>query len=116
MELLPNYFYNLSFFLLPLHILYCMLLVVFWLWLMNLLCTGAFVMQLYINYHVQEYYEVYTSVTCCHFIVGALIEILNVFTYTFLAPPTSSFGIHVCETTLIQSYKDYDNEGSNIRS
>ena len=53
---------------------------------MNLLCTGTFVMQLYTNYHIQECYDKLAVI-----LLWEPIEIA----YTFLAPPTSSLGIHV---------------------
>ena len=90
------------------HFIFCifvlfMLLVVFWLLIFNEsimywhICYATMYIWKCINYHILEY----TSVTC-HFIVGTWIEILNFFTYTFLAPPTSSFVIHVCETLIQQ--------------
>ena len=75
-----------------------MLLVVFWRLLFNEYSMywhiGYATIYESINYHIQEYYEVYTLVTC-QFIVE------NFFTYTSLAPPTL-FGIHGYQTTLMQ--------------
>ena len=78
---------------------------------MNILCTGTFVMQVYMKMYKLSYPGILCTSVTRHFIVGTEIEILNLFTYTSLAPPTL-FGMHGCETILI---KDYDNEGSKRR-